>query len=205
VAYDFKVLQAKHLRKINAQRRALSQPAVKSVPTLSSGEVLFMAASKMGGEPANCYNCPMYNYELSCMLMGPNVKIRKFIYPPKATADAKRIEYWPHCSYWRRGKPNYGPAAYDENLKTPDEVNLGWINAPEVGLETSGANCNGRDGGDDCDRYVQEAAEPRDEPSGFCRVMQMQVEGGAHCAAWADDDFVNYEQGSVLLRELDGE
>jgi hypothetical protein len=201
---DFKLHTAKTLRKVNAQRRALSQPDVYTVPVLKSAEVLFVPASKMCGEPATCYNCSRYNYGRSCQMIGPNVLIRRFIYPPTATADAKRIEYWPCCSEWDRGQPNYGPAKYAYNQSTPDELGLGWINAPEVGLEMSGANCGGENGGDECDFYVSEEADARDAERAWCRVLQMEVENGAVCAAWRDDDWIDYQRGSALLKELDG-
>lgn len=205
MAVDFKVYQADNLRKVNAQRRALSQPDVYVVPTLKPAEVLFVPAAEMESEPATCYNCYRYNYGKTCQLIGPNVSVRSFIYPPTATADAKRIEYWPCCSEWYRGKPNYGPASYNAVLNTPDELGLGWINAPEVGQEIGGANCGGPDGGDECDFYVTEEADARDTTEGWCRVLQQNVAAGAVCAAWRDDDWVDYQRGSALLKELSGD
>lgn len=204
MADDFKVYTAENLRKINSQRRALSQPDIYTVPTLKPAEVLFVPANRMGGEPATCYNCGRYNYGKSCVLIGPKVSIRRFIYPRIATADAKRIEYWPCCGEWDRGQPNYGPAKYNDNLSTPDELGLIWINAPEVGQEIGGANCGGRDGGDECDFYVTEEADARDTEEGWCRVLQQNVDNGAVCGAWRDDDTVDYARGSALLKELDG-
>lgn len=200
---DFVTYRASNLRKVNAQRRALSQPDVFTVPTLKPAEVLFIPASGMGGEPATCYNCKEYNYGRTCEYFGPNVPIRRFVYPRAATADAKRIEYWPCCGMWDRGTPNYGPAKYHERTDSPDELGLGWINAPSVGQEIGGANCGGTDGGDECDFYVTEEADARDTESGFCRVLQQDVANGAVCAAWRDDDWVDYARGSALLKELD--
>jgi len=203
MADDFVVYRAEQLRKVNAQRRALSQPDVYVVPTLKPAEVLFVPASGMGGEPATCYNCKEYNYGRSCEYFGPHVSIRRFIYPRIATADAKRIEYWPCCSMWDRGQPNYGPAKFHERTDSPDELGLGWINAPAVGQEIGGANCGGSNGGDECDFYVTIKADARDTDSGFCRVLQQEVDTGAVCAAWRDDDWVDYQRGSQLLKELD--
>lgn len=204
MAEDFKVYTAENLRKINAQRRALSQPDVYIVPTLKPAEVLFVPASEMHDEPATCYNCKEYNYGKSCEYFGSNVSVRRFVYPRTATADAKRIEYWPCCSMWDRGQPNYGPPKFHERIDSPDELGLGWINAPEVGQEISGANCGGSNGGDECDFYITEVADARDTKSGFCRVLQQEVENAAVCAAWRDDDWVDYQRGSALLKELDG-
>lgn len=205
MAKDFVVYQAENLRKINAQRRALSQPADYSVPVLKPAEVLFVPANKMGGEPATCYNCGEYNYGKTCKLIGPHVPIRSFIYPRVATPDAKRIEYWPCCGMWDRGQPNYGPPKFHANLSSPDELGLGWINAPAVGQEIAGANCGGTDGGDECDFYITTEADARDTQEGFCRVLQQDVANGAVCAAWRDDDWVDYQRGAALLRELDGD
>jgi hypothetical protein len=202
VAADFKTYNADALRKVNAQRRALSQPDVYCVPTLKPAEVLFVPAAKMGSEPASCYNCSRYNYGKTCQLIGPNVPVRRFIYPRTATADAKRIEYWPCCGEWSRGSANYGPPKFDYNLSTPDELGLGWINAPELGQEIAGANCGGSNGGDECDSYVTEKADARDTTEGWCRVLQQNVENGAVCTAWRDDDWVDYARGSALLKEL---
>jgi hypothetical protein len=205
MSVDFKVYKADNLRKVNSQRRALSQPDRYTVPVLKPAEVLFVPASKMGGEPATCYNCREFNYGKSCELIGPHVPIRSFIYPRNATADAKRIEYWPCCGMWDRGAPNYGPPKFHENLSTPDELGLGWINAPTMGQDIGGANCGGERGGDECDFYVTEEADARDTKEGWCRVLQQDVANGAVCAAWRDDDWVDYARGSALLKELNGD
>ncbi len=204
MADDFHVYTANALSKVNAQRRAQSQPDVYCVPTLKPAEVLFVPASRMGGEPATCYNCHMYNWERSCMLIGPDIDVSNFTYPPRATGDAKRIEYWPCCGMWDRGAPNYGTAKYNrpDERSTPDELGLGWINAPELDQLIGGANCGGRDGGDECDFYVTEEADARATEQGFCRVLQQDVDNGAVCAAWRDDDWLDYQRGSALLKEL---
>lgn len=205
MADDFVVYRASNLRKVNAQRRALSQPDVYCVPVLKAAEVLFVPAAQMGGEPATCYNCSRYNHGRSCMLIGPHVPIRKFTYPKEATSDAKQIEYWPCCGEWKRGDPNRDSSTFCEDLDTPDELGLGWINAPKPGQLIAGANCGGLNGGDECDFYVTDVADARDVETGWCRVLQQDVSGEAVCAAWRDDDFVDYQRGASLLRELDGE
>jgi hypothetical protein len=196
---NFLVFKAEQLRKVNAQRRALSQPTILGVPTLNKGQVQYVPEGQMEGEPATCYNCAFYNYDRSCRLMGPNVKIQKFVYPPKATSDAKRIEYWPCCSAWARGEPNYGPEQFLDTLTAPDTTGLGYINAPSPGQDIGGANCGGKSGGDDCDHYITEGDDKRAEPTAFCRVLQQTVECGAVCSAWQDDDWVDYQRAKALI------
>src|SRR6266568_5079721 len=178
-----------HLRKINSIRRAASQPTQADiVPVLSKGQVLFTPAAELHDEAASCYNCNFFNYGKSCQLIGSTlVQIRKFTYPRVATADAKQIEYWPHCSAHCFGVPNYGP---EKSIAKSDPTNLNliWINAPSIGCERSGANCGGSNDGDDCDYYMTKAADKRAEPTAFCRVLQAEVANGDHCTAWTDDD-----------------
>lgn len=184
----------------------MSQPTIIDVPVLTRGQVMYIPEAKMNGEPASCYNCPMFNYGRSCMTMGPNVKIRKFIYPPEATADAKRIEYWPCCSNWYPGEPNYGKEKFEDNIQSPDTMGLGWINAPEIGQKYGGANCGGKNGGDDCDNYCTDGeGDKREYPSAFCRVLQSDVENGAVCTGWMDDDWLSWDRAQNILREMDGE
>lgn len=205
MAENFKVFTVAQLRKINSQRRVLSQPTLCSPPTLTKGQVEYIPEAQMEGEPATCYNCPFYNWGRSCRLMGPRVRIRKFTYPPAATSDAKQIEYWPCCSSWLRGEPNYGPPSFlpESSLSSPDTLGLGWINAPRPGQECGGANCGGKDGGDDCDHYITSRDDKRAEPSAFCRVLQQQVDNGAVCSAWMDDDWVSYDRAQNILRDED--
>lgn len=200
---NFKVFTAEQLRKINSQRRALSQPTILDPPTLTKGQVMYVPEAQMEGEPSTCYNCHFYNYGRSCQLMGPGVKIKKFVYPQEATSDAKRIEYWPCCSAWFRGDPNYGPETFASVTTGPDTLGLGWINAPTVGQDCGGANCGGKDGGDDCDHYITKGDDKRVEPTAFCRVLQQQVECGGVCSAWMDDDWLSYDRAQNILREFD--
>lgn len=205
MTFNFKVFTADQLRKINAQRRAMSQPTITDVPVLTKGQVGFVPEAAMEGEPATCYNCEFYNYDRTCKLLGQRTAVKKFIYPPVATADAKRIEYWPCCSEWFKGEPNYGQEEFMDKLSSPDTLGLGWINAPRPGMEISGATCGGKNGGDDCDHYITEGDEKRDEPEAFCRVLQQRVEGGAVCAAWIDDDWISWDRAQNILKETDAD
>jgi hypothetical protein len=197
--------RAEHLRKINAIRRAVSQPTQADiVPVLSKGQVLFTPAAELRDEPASCYNCNFFNYGKSCQLIGKLVTIHKFIYPRVDTADSKRIEYWPHCAAHCYGQPNYGPEKFISK-SDPSNLALIWINAPSVGLERSGANCSGCCDGDDCDNYMTKGPDKRAEPTAFCRVLQGEVAGGDHCTAWEDDDKVDWQKAQTLMKELAGD
>lgn len=201
---NFLAFTVANLRKVNAQRRALSQPTVKFTPVLNKGQVLYVPEGQMGGEPASCYNCHMYNFNRSCMIHQKNLTVKKFVYPPQATADAKTIEYWPCCGMWDKGEPNYGPEKFIAS-NSPDTTGLGWINAPKPGQEYGGANCSGKNGGDDCDHYITKGDDKRLEDTAFCRILQQQVEGGAVCAAWQDDDWMSWDRAQNLLKELDND
>ncbi len=200
---NFLVYKIKDLRKTNAQRRALSMAKFTDVPILTKDQVMYVPEGAMQGEPSSCYNCAFFNYDRSCQLIGDKVCVKKFVYPPEATADAKRIEYWPCCGMWTRGEPNYGPERFT-TTQSPDSVGLGWINAPAPGQDCGGANCGGKDGGDDCDHYITIGDDKRAEPTAFCRVLQSDVECGAVCTAWKDDDYLTWDKAQNLLKELDG-
>jgi hypothetical protein len=201
---NFLTYKTEQLAKVNAQRRALSQPTILSVPILIKGQVLFTPASELHDEPASCYNCVHYNAGRSCALIGTTVKIKKFIYPPEATADAKRIEYWPCCSAHLYGSPHEGTERFMGDPSDPDNLGLGWINAPSVGLELGGANCGGSNGGDDCDHYCTDGPDKRSEETAFCRVLQQPVNNGDVCTAWMDDDWIDWKRAQALIEELDG-
>ena len=201
MSHNFLVYKLKHLRKVNAQRRALSQPSVDFVPVLTKGQVLYVPAGKMDEEPSSCYNCVSYNYEKSCMRIGPEIEVRKFTYPPKATRDAEPIEYWPCCGMWDKGEPNRNEETF-VSANDPSDLGLIWINAPETDQEYGGACCGGQNGGDDCDHYITKGGDKRSEPTAFCRVLQAEVENGAVCAAWADDDQMSWQQAQGILREI---
>lgn len=157
----------------------------------------------MGEEPASCYNCSLYNFGRTCQLLGPRVPVKKFLAPPRPTADAKVIEYWPCCSAWLRGDPNSGEEKFNDPLVSADTTGIGWINAPKPGMEYSGANCSGKNGGDDCDHYTTKGWDKREEPTAFCRVLQQEVEGGGVCSAWMDDDWMTFDRAQNILREDD--
>lgn len=201
---NFLSYKVEHLRKINSMRRAASQPDNILVPILTKGQVFFTPASQMHDEPASCYNCVHYNYGRSCQKIGENVPIKKFTYPKESKGDSKPIEYWPCCSIQDFGEPNYGEEVFISH-NDPSNLGLGWINAPKVGQEHGGANCGGQNDGDDCDHYITEGSDKREEKSAFCRVLQCTVNGGDVCSAWDDDDLLDWQQGVDILRELDGD
>jgi hypothetical protein len=188
--------RSKHLSKVNSIRRAVSQPDIYTIPTLDKSSVLFVSAAEMHNEPASCYNCRFYNYGKSCGLIGPHTSVRKFIYG----APDKPIEYWPCCGAHEHGEPNYGIEAF-RAANSPSTLGLIWINGPRIGLEYGGANCGGSGGGDDCDFYMTEGDDKREEPTGFCRVLQSEVANGDVCAAWNDDDKVSWQQAQAILAE----
>ena len=198
---DFMVYRKKQLRKVNSIRRAASQPADKSLPVLNESQVLFSAAAEAHGEPRSCYNCTFFNHDRSCKLLPKEIAIRKLKYPPEPTSDSKVIEYWPVCGYWVYGEPNYGPEVCLADID-PESAGLGWVNAPSVGLDYGGACCGGADGGDDCDYYISEDDDMHPEPtsSGFCRVLQKNVNAMDCCGAWTDDDWITWQQAQVLLK-----
>ena len=53
--------------------------------------------------------------------------------------------------------------------------------------------------------YITRGGDKRSEPTAFCRVLQAEVENGAVCAAWADDDQMSWQQAQSILKELDDE
>jgi hypothetical protein len=187
----FLTYREENLRKINSIRRVISAPDAKLPPILNNGQVLFSSASTADNEPRSCYNCPFFNYERSCQLMGSQVEIHKLFWPKQATSDSKQIEYWPVCGYWVKGEPNYGEEKCVAHLN-PDDAGLGWVNAPKPGQEYGGTSCGGRGGGDDCDLWMTEGADKREEDSGFCRVLQRETQNLDCCSAWVDDDLVSW-------------
>jgi len=198
---NFLVYKVENLRKVNAQRRGLSQPELTTVPVLTKGQVGYVPEGAMEGEPATCYNCQFYNYDRSCQFLGERIPVKKLIWPLKATADAKPIQYWPCCSSWMRGEPNTGPQVCREPYVSADQLGLGWINAPRVGQEYGGACCSGKNGGDDCDSYISIGEDKRAESTAFCRVLQQEVEGGAVCTAWMDDDWMSFDRAQNILKD----
>jgi len=187
-----------HLSKINSIRRAKSQPDIITVPTLDKASVLFVTAAEMCNEPASCYNCKFYNYDKSCGLIGALPKVRKFTYGE----PDKPIEYWPCCGAHEHGTPSYGIEAF-RAANSPSTLGLIWINAPRVGQELGGANCGGCNGGDDCDYFMVEGTDKRDEPHGFCRVLQSNVANGDVCAAWNDDDRIEWQEAQAIINKQD--
>lgn len=186
----------KHLPKINSIRRAVSQPDITSLPILTKEQVLFVSAAEMANEPASCYNCRFYNHGKSCGIIGPLTIVKKFVYGE----PDKPIEYWPCCGMHEHGEPNYGVEAF-RAANSPSTLGLVWINAPRIGLDYGGANCGGCNGGDDCDLYMVNIDNKREAPTGFCRVLQSEVANGDVCAAWTDDDRVDWQQAQAILHK----
>lgn len=201
----FPVYDEKQIRKVNAMRRAFSAPDSMKPVINTKGEALFVTGEEMNNEPASCYNCQFYNEKAeTCGLIGKHKAIKKIIWPKEATADSKRIEYWPCCSMQLFGEPNKGEAVYRAS-SDPDYIGLLWINAPKIGQEYGGANCGGVDGGDDCDHYMSEGDKPKwESPTGFCRALQTTVACNDVCAQWRDDDTLQWQDAQRLIGEIDG-
>ncbi len=182
------------VRKINTIRIGQSRPDLKGPPILDEGSVLFSSAASANDEPRSCYNCTFFNYEKSCRLLGKDVEVHKFTWPKERRDNAKPIEFWPVCGYWVKGNPNYGPEEFAGGKLDPDEAGLGWVNAPEVGLERSGTSCSGANGGDDCDLWMIEGedGDKREQKTGFCRVLQKTTGGMDCCSCWEDDDWLTW-------------
>lgn len=195
--------RAKNLLKINSIRRVISAPDAKLPPILNNGQTLFSSARDAEDEPRSCYNCPFFNYERSCKLMGPNTEIHKLIWPPEPTADSKQIEYWPVCGYWVHGDPNYGPEERIACLN-PEDAGLGWVNAASVSQEYGGTCCGGRKGGDDCDFWMSDKDDKREADTAFCRVLHRDTNNMDCCSAWLDDDLVHWQTAQERFKVNDG-
>jgi len=186
------------LDKVNTQRRDKSQPDFYGVPLLGDGEVLYTKAEELGNVPASCYTCKEHTRDFTCERLGPEIKVSKVI----GHADNNDpIEYWPCCSMHDFSPtPRQQELSYHEVLDDPAKIGLIWINAPEVGQKYGGANCAGVNGGDDCDRYMTRGAQEKwDTEQGFCIVLQHNVEAGAVCSAWKDDDLLIWTDIKQLM------
>jgi hypothetical protein len=177
----FLTYKPKNLEKINSIRRVISAPDAKLPPILNNGQVAFSSAASADNEPRSCYNCVFYNYGRSCQLMAPSIEVHRLVWPK--TADSKQVEYWPVCSYWAKGDPHTGAEKTLARLN-PEDAGLGWINAPEIGLDYSGACCSGANGGDDCDLWMVSGPDKRSFKQGFCRVLGRDTQGMDCCSAW---------------------
>ena len=192
---------AEQLPKVDSMRRDKSQPDFHGIPILSDGAVMLCSAEAIGNKPTSCSTCTFHNAKPeTCMLMGPEIIVDN-VTGAKDSGDP--IEYWPCCSEQNYGEPNHSEAKYIEPFKTPDALGLVWINAPEVGQEYGGSNCGGVNGGDDCDHYLVRSGEKWDSASGFCRVLQHEVDAGQVCSAWDDDDILDWQDAQQLLRKAD--
>jgi hypothetical protein len=198
----FPVYATKQLPKIDAMRRDKSLPDFAGVPVLRDTDVAFTTAAELGERPASCYTCKEQTSDMTCERLGPGIKVEKVT---GHRDSGNPIEYWPCCSMHdycadvADGKR--APAKYHDSLDTPESLGLVWINAPKVGQKLGGANCGGVKGGDDCDHYiVQGKVEKWEVDSAYCRVLCHQVEGGAVCAAWHDDDELPFAEAQMLIR-----
>jgi len=187
------------LKKVDSMRRDKSQPDFYGVPILTDAQVLFTTADELGGKPASCYTCKEHTSDFTCERLGPDIKVATVI-GHKDSGDP--IEYWPCCSLQEcTDTPRQSKPSYHDVLDTPDSLGLIWINAPEVGQKYGGANCGGVNGGDDCDRYrVKGVVEKWDTDQGLCTVLQHTVEAAAVCAAWNDDDILNWTDAQDLMK-----
>lgn len=201
----FLAYKDKHLPKVNSLRLANSLVQITSIPTSDRGSVLFSPASGAHDEPRSCYNCHFFNERAkSCQLMGDRIRVEKFVYPPSFQDSSKPIEFWPVCGMWDYGDPNDGGASFKEPpFDNPDDIGFGWVNAPSVGLEHSGTSCGGANDGDDCDHFIITGDDKRAAKTGFCRVLQQTVGNLDCCAHWEDDDWVDWQKGEDLLKDLD--
>lgn len=202
---NFLEYEAKHLSKVNAQRLANSLVKIDRPVALEPGQVLFSDGASVNNEPRSCANCWMWNeHPGTCYLMGPDVRAEKFTYPPKFEEGSKPIEYWPVCGMWDHGKHNEGRPVYKSGAyDDPDSIGFGYVNAPAPGQALGGTNCGGQNGGDDCDNYITKGDDKRKEDQAFCRVLQKEVGNCDCCAAWTDDDWVTWQKGQELLKDLD--
>ena len=187
----FVLYKPKNLKKINDMRRAASLPTSRDVPIPTKGQVLFMPAAAMNNEPASCYNCVFMQKDNTCQLHGPAILVQKFI--------QGSIEFWPCCGYFVHGEPSEHDPHHHAELD-PSTTGLVWINAPDKGQELGGATCGGLNGGDDCDWYNTKGTDKRAVKMGWCQVLQCNVEGGAVCAEWADDDQIEWQIAQIKLR-----
>ena len=183
---------SKQLGKVNAMRRANTQPDFMGIPIIHDADVLYVKASEIGNKPASCYTCIFKNSKAgTCRLIGPSVLVQKFI--------KEGIEYWPCCGKHTYGTPNKEEAEYCTG-ENPSGLGLIWINAPYTAADYGGANCGGRSGGDDCDHYMTESDNKREVPKAFCRVLRHEVANGDVCCAWRDDDELDWEKAQNILQ-----
>lgn len=179
------------LKKVNAMRVAKSQPDFHGIPILHDQNVTYTSAEQMQQKPASCYSCALMNSDSTCMLMGPDILVEK--------VTIEDIEYWPRCGEFVPGDGNQGKPLTLTH-QAPDQLGLVWINVPKPGAEYGGSNCGGCDGGDDCDHYTIESGEKWDNPQGFCRVLQHEVSCGDYCAAWWDDDILQWQEAQNAIK-----
>lgn len=192
----FPIYGAEQLPKVNAIRVAKSQPDFEGIPILHDQNVTYTSGEQLRGRPASCFTCALMNSDNTCMLMTDKIIVD--------TVTIEGIEYWPRCAEFVPGEGNSGTPQHVAD-SAPDQIGLVWINAPEPGQDWGGSNCGGCDGGDDCDHYMIESGEKWDSPTGECRVLQHQVSCGDYCAAWWDDDILQWQEAENALQNPTGE
>ena len=190
----------KFVEKSNTLRYVKSMTNGQGTIALEKPHVLFTTAEEMEGQPASCYNCRIfYDKAERCAIHLPSIVVKKFVAKGEGGKD---IEFWPCCGYHDYGEPSSESEVKYQGNHDGDSTGLVWINAPEPGLEYSGANCGGVCGGDDCDLYLPYDAETKwDSTSGLCRVLQSTVGPGDVCTAWQDDDVISWRQVQSYLKE----
>lgn len=193
----FVVYGPEQLAKVDSMRRDKTQPDFYGIPILRDQDVLFTRASELGDKPASCYTCQAQQSDQTCFYMGPSVKVAKVT---GHRDSGEPIEYFPCCGLHNYAEPRTDKPVYADNLSNPTAIGLVWINAPKPGLKYSGANCGGVKDGDDCDHYVVKSGEKWDNPDGYCRVLAHQVAAGDVCAAWHDDDELNWTEAQQLMK-----
>jgi len=181
----FPVYGKEQLPKVNAMRVAKSQPDFHGIPILHDQNVTYTSAEAMQQRPASCFTCALMNFDKTCMLMTEKITVDK--------VTIEGIEYWPRCAEFVPGEGNSGKRIQLTD-QAPEQLGLIWINAAKPGQEYGGSNCGGCDGGDDCDHYMVESGEKWDNPQGQCRVLQHTVSCGDYCAAWWDDDILDWQE-----------
>lgn len=178
------------LAKVSALRRAKSEPSFYGIPILSEASVLFVTAASREDKPNWCGTCVMYNtQDFTCSIHSPEIVIKSFVVEPQ--------KFWPVCGYHKYGPTNDGEPMRQPPYEDPDHTGLSWVNTPDDGREHGGTTCGGLNDGDDCDFYNTPGDDKREYASGFCQVLRKDVGGGDCCAAWQDDDLVDWREAQA--------
>lgn len=133
---------------------------------LDGWAVLLVKGGDYDHKPFSCFNCHMLIEPAKrCAIHGPKIIID--------SVEARGKTWNPVCGLWDGGKPmekEMYPASDD-----PDMTGLEWV----LG---KGTNCGGMHSGRGCSKhYLEESSSGNG--SGFCRVIQRDVEGTDCCGA----------------------